>query len=190
MTEISVQEIMVPLDEYATVAEDATLAEAFGAVEESLQKCAERVYKHRALVALNREGRVVGKLSQLDVLRGLEPKRRRFNGHQSGLSRHGLTMDYVKHMVESNQPHRRPLQGLCDKAAELRVRDIMSTPQEGEYVTTDTSLDEAVHRLVEGGHHSLLVTEGDRVVGVLRSSDVFVLVGRAVRGCKQRQQAA
>ena len=71
-----VKDLMVPLSEYATVTEDATLYEAVLALEEAQEKFEDKHtrYRHRAILMLDKEGDVVGKLSQLDVLRSLEPK--------------------------------------------------------------------------------------------------------------------
>jgi CBS domain-containing protein len=52
----------------------------------------------------------------------------------------------------------------------------MQTPTPGEYVSEDSSLDTAIHKLVAGTHLSLLVTRNEKIVGVLRISDVFAAV--------------
>jgi len=67
---------MVPLAEYATVSEDATLYEAVLALEKAQESFEDKHtrYSHRAILVLDKEGDVVGKLSQLDVLKALEPK--------------------------------------------------------------------------------------------------------------------
>jgi predicted transcriptional regulator len=49
----------------------------------------------------------------------------------------------------------------------------MHTPGEGEYVNEDASLEVACHQLVLGHHQSLLVTRGDKIIGILRLTDVF-----------------
>ena len=76
MKSYSVKELMVPLSEYATVKEDATLYEAVLALEEAQENFEDKHtrYRHRAILMLDKNGDVVGKLSQHDVLRALEPK--------------------------------------------------------------------------------------------------------------------
>jgi CBS domain-containing protein len=53
------------------------------------------------------------------------------------------------------------------------VKDCMHTPGNDEYVQQSDSLELAVHQLVMGHHQSLLVTDGERVVGILTLTDVF-----------------
>jgi len=66
MKTIIVKDLMVPLEEYATVSEDATLLEAVMALEAAQEKIDREKYKylHRAILVLNRSGKVVGKISQ------------------------------------------------------------------------------------------------------------------------------
>ena len=54
-----------------------------------------------------------------------------------------------------------------------QVRDLMVPLSEYATVSEDVTLGEAVHQLVLGHHQSPLVTEADRVVGILRLADVF-----------------
>lgn len=56
----------------------------------------------------------------------------------------------------------------------------MQTPSIGEFVSEDSSLDTAIHRLVAGGHLSLLVTRDKKIIGILKLSDVFAAVFQEV----------
>ena len=47
----------------------------------------------------------------------------------------------------------------------------------------DASLDEAIHQLIMGHHQSLLVTRGEKIVGVLRLTDVFAAVFHTMKEC-------
>jgi predicted transcriptional regulator len=79
---------------------------------------------------------------------------------------------------------RKPLEDLCKKAAEIRVKQIMHTPGEGELVEEDASLDVAIHQLVMGHHQSLLVARDGEIVGILRLSDVFKEICERIKVCK------
>ena len=76
-----------------------------------------------------------------------------------------------------------PLADICRKAGEKDVKQFMYTPSEGEYVTENASLSEAVHQLIMGHHQSLLVTGGKKIVGILRLTDVFAAVFHEMKGC-------
>jgi len=66
-----------------------------------------------------------------------------------------------------------PFTEMCKRAANLKVKECMYSPSEGEYVEADASLCEAIHILVMGQHQKLLVTREGEIVGVLRLTDVF-----------------
>ena len=183
MKSIKVGELMVPLAEYATVSEEATLHEAVSALEEAQRHVGGDREKHRAILVLDKKGRVVGRLDQWTVLWAIEPRYKQM-GDLRETSRYGFSPDFLKSMIESYGLWRKPLEGLCRKAAEMKAKDIMHTPAEAEFVGEDASLDTAIHLLVMGRHQSLLVTRGEDIVGVLRLSDVFRMVGDSIKACK------
>jgi len=168
----SVKNLMVPLDEYATVQDKATLYEAVLALEQAQEKYQQLPYKHRAVLVLNAKKRVVGKLSQLDIIRALEPKYGDM-GDIKSLSRFGLSRQFISSIMEHNYLWEKPLTDICKKAAGIKVKEFMHKPAEGEYISEDASLETACHQLVLGHHQSLLVTKGDKILGILRLTDVF-----------------
>jgi len=182
MKQTKVRDLMVPLSDYATVSEEATLYEAVMALEQAQIKFDKDRYRHRAVLVLDSSGKVVGKLSQLDVLRALEPKYKELIEDTFG-SRFGLSKTLIKSMLDQFSLWQRPLMDICSKAARLRVGEIMHTPSEGEYVDLDASLDEAVHQLIVGHHQSLLVVHKDEIVGILRLTDVFMHISQLIKAC-------
>jgi len=175
MKKVKVREVMVPIDEYATVDMEATIGEAVDALERAQAHLGEEDYKHRAVLVLDREKNVVGKLSQLDFIRGLEPKYRQIMDYKY-LTRHGLTKDFLRAMLAEQRLWERSLEEICRDGSEIKVKEVMYTPEDNEYVTADASLDEAIHQFVMGRHQSLLVTENSKIVGILRLTDVFKLI--------------
>jgi CBS-domain-containing membrane protein len=127
---------------------------------------------------------LVGKLSQHDVLRALEPNYRRVSGLDS-VSRFGLSPQYIESISRQHGLWSTPLEGLCRSSTSLIVKEIMHAPDEGEYIEADAPVTRALHRLVVGCHHSLLVTdEESQIVGVLRLTDVFSLVCQILQDCE------
>ena len=179
-----VKDLMVPLSEYATVSETATLYEAVLALEEAQEKYEDKHtrYSHRAILILDKGGQVVGKLSQLDVLRALEPKYKKML-EGKGLQRYGFTKEFEKSLLEDYHLFAGPLDDICRRAGEQSIKEFMYAPTEGEYVSEDASLDVAIHQLVIGRHQSLLVTRNDKIVGVLRLTDVFAAVYHNMKAC-------
>jgi hypothetical protein len=103
-----VKDIMVPLNEYATVNEEATLYEALLALEDAQQRFAQDRYKHRAILVLDKNRDIVGKLSQLDVIRGLEAGYTKI-GDLKGVSRSGFSPEFIKSLIEQYSLWQRPL---------------------------------------------------------------------------------
>lgn len=179
-----VKDLMVPLSEYATVTEDASLYEAVLSLEEAQEQFEDKHtrYSHRAILVLDKNGHVVGKLSQLDVLRALEPKYQKMI-EGKGLQRYGFAKEFEKSTLEKYQLFASPLDDMCRKAGEKNVKGFMYTPTEGEYVAEDASLDVAIHQLIVGHHQSLLVTRNTKIVGILRLTDVFAAVFHKMKEC-------
>ncbi len=178
-----VKDLMIPLDEYATVSEEATLYEAVAALEEAQKRFDQSKDRHRAILVLDKNGKVVGKLSQHDVIRGLEPRYERI-GDFRGSSRMGFSPEFIRSLLKNYALWEKPLREICRKAAEIKVKDIYYTPTKGEFVREGDTLNTAIHQLIVGHHQSLLVTRGEQVVGILRLSDVFREVCRMIKECK------
>ena len=177
---IKVKNLMVSLEDYASVSQDATLYEAVLALDEAQKRLHSDRHPHRAVLVLGAEGQVIGKLSQWDFIRALEPRYSEIVDFNS-LVRLGFSARFIRSMVADQGLWQKPLENLCQRASEIKVRDVMYTPAEGEYVQEDATLDEGIHQLVIGRHQSLLVTRNSRVVGVLRLSDVFSAVCAIMR---------
>ena len=187
MKTIKVKELMVPFEEYATVDEDANLYEAVLALEKAQERFRQDRYRHRAVLVTDKKQNIVGKVSQLDLIRGLETGYKRI-GDLRYVSHSGFTIEFVKSLIQKNQLWQRPLNEICGKASNIIVKEIMYTPTEGEYVDEETTLDGAIHQLVMGRHQSLLVTRGDKIVGVLRLTDVFMEICKAMKACQIRER--
>jgi CBS domain-containing protein len=185
MKTIDVKDLMVPLDEYATVSEEATLFEAVVALE-TAQETLDRTqfkYLHRAILVYDKNNNIVGKISQLDVLKALEPKYGEM-GDQQSISRFGFSKKFLQSLREQFSLLDIPFDEACRKAAQLKVKKFMHSPTEGEYVEEDATLDVAIHRLVMGHHQSLLVTRGEKIVGIIKLTDVFAEIFQTMKSAE------
>ena len=178
----TVKDLMVPLHEYATVSEDATLFEAVMALEKAQSEFDQNRYRHRAVLILGKDGNVAGKVSQIDILRALEPKYGDMGNHVP-LSRFGYSTKFMTSLLEKFNLWDTPIHDICKKSVGLKVATFMYVPSEGEYVAQNASLPEAIHLLVMGHHQSLLVTKDEKIVGILRLTDVFKEITQIVKGC-------
>lgn len=173
----TLKELMVPLEAYATVSEDANVLEAFNALEEAQKAFSPQRYRHRAVLVLDRENRVVGKLGQHDIIQALEPQHIGFKNRKKGALDHfGFSQTFIESVTLQYDTWDSPLQDLYKKAVEQKVKAFMYTPTEGEYIEESVTINETIHRLIIGEHHSLLVTKGPDIVGIVRLTDVFELI--------------
>jgi CBS domain-containing protein len=171
MKTIKVRDWMVPLDEYTTISEDATLHEVVLAFEGAKERFDVKGYSHRAVLVLEKSGRVIGKLSQLDVLRCLEPKYAEM-GDLKKISGYGLSAEFLRSMIDRYDLWKAPLD------------DITRSPLVGEFIEAEASINQAVHQLIIGHHQSLMVTSKGEIVGILLLTDVFRKFGERIKACK------
>ena len=79
-----------------------------------------------------------------------------------------------------------PVKDLMVPLSEYATVPEAATLLEAVNALENPSLDEAIHRLIIGQHHSLLVTadrDAREIVGVLRLTDVFAFVSKAMHAC-------
>ncbi len=178
-----VRDLMVPIADYATIHADATIAEAILALENENKRHGDKPYRHHSLVVIDANRHVMGRLSQIDIMHALEPRYgelgdARWIG-QSVFSRRALVA-----LREKFELWERPLEDMCRIMGDVRVHDFMQIPTEGEFVDESDTMNVAVHRIVMGRHHSLLVTRDKEIVGILRSTDLFNTFYEMLAACK------
>ena len=176
MKNTQVKALMVPLAEYATVPEGATLADAVLALERAQQAFDCTKYRHRAILVLDKSNRPVGKISQIDALKALEPKYKEIYGpNERNPFRHFSRM-FLNSMIEHHGLFDSTLDDLRKKASAIHVVDFMHTLSAEECIDEQAPLAQAVHILIMGHQQSLLVSRGEDIVGILRLTDVFSAV--------------
>jgi len=181
MKTITVKELMVPVEAYATVPREATLREAVLALEKSQMTLDPSRHKNRAILVLDESGKVVSKITMKSMLVALEPNYGKVEG-TGVLERSGFSPDLIKDMLEDNALWAEPLQFFYERATSLKVRDFIREPSDDEYIDENATLSEATHKLVVYPFLSLLVTSGDEIVGILRLSDVFSKICEIIKG--------
>jgi len=183
IVEFKIKELMVPLSEYATVSIGSTLFEAILALEKAQEDFDHTKYRHRAILVMDKEKRVVGKLSHLDVVRALEPDFE--DGDElKELEKFGFGDTFIRSLKKQRRLKAAPLRDLCVNAMRLKVENFMQAHSEGEYIEQDASLDIAIHQLVAGDHLSLIVTHEKNIVGILRLTDVFAAIFHTMKECE------
>lgn len=161
-----VRDIMIPREAYPSVGPDDTLRRAVRVIEESGLHVNGRQSLPRVLLVLTDHHEMVGVVRRRDIMRGLEPK---FLVSQP--------MEYRKKLFDvavdpnlSELPFDRILKGLREQA-DRPVRDVMLLVT--ATIDPDDHLMKAVYEMVSLNLSLLPVVEDQKVLGVLRSVDVF-----------------
>ena len=101
-----------------------------------------------------------GKISQIDVLRGLEPKYKEILEGR-GFRGVGFSKKFLKTMLKDYVLFDSPLHDICRKASAWHVRDFMVAPADNELIEATATLGQAAHQIVMG-HHPLWSTAGSK----------------------------
>ncbi|TKB10001.1 CBS domain-containing protein [Desulforhopalus sp. IMCC35007] len=170
------KDLMVPISEYATVEIGTPLIEAIQALEVAQGMYTESKYQHRAVLVLDKSGNVVGKITQIRALKAIEPDFD-FLHDIEDIKKFKFSEDYL---VQLRTVYREKSKIINTEtltaAANKKVEEFMQDHSPGEYIDENGSIDQAIHKIVSGKHLSLLVTNGDRITGILRVADVFTAV--------------
>ncbi len=176
MEHYRVKDLMVPISEYATVVVGTSLIDAIQSLETAQEAYTSSKYQHRAILVLDENNHVVGKVGQLRVLKAIET-RYDLDNVMEELEGFNFSQKYIAHRREQSRMQGPILkEDALQNAAQKKVEEFMQKPAAGEFVSEDCSLDTAIHKLVAGTHLSLLVTRNGEIVGILRISDVFAAV--------------
>lgn len=170
---------MLPLEEYATIPADSTIREALIELDTAQLGLDHDRHHHRAVLVLDEDGSVVGKLSHWAILKSLQPRFLRRDDLAS-LLRAGLTQEFVESMRKNFTGVIGSLEQMCRASASIKAGDAMVST--GRSVDEDALLIEAINDMVLAHEQSKLVTRNGEVVGILRLSDVFERVADMIRG--------
>ena len=161
-----VSDVMIPLDRYPSVGPDDSLRHAVEVIEGWQLECGGRRSLPRVLLVLENGGELVGIVRRRDIMRGLEP---RFLVSQR--------MEYQKKFFDvavdpnlSELPFDRVVKGVkaqADRSVREVMRSVGATLQPGDHLM------KAIYEMVSLNLSLLPVVDGVRVLGVIRSVDVF-----------------
>jgi CBS domain containing-hemolysin-like protein len=161
-----VREVMIPIDEYPSVRDVATLHEAIQKIEGSQLEVARRPSLPRVLLVFDEIDVMVGYVRRRDLMRGLEPKFLR-----------GVPLDYRTQMFDvevdpnlAELSFDRMVRGIRE-AAHRPVSKVMQ-PIEG-ILDADDHVMKAIQEMVSLDVNLLPVVSEGQLVGVVRSVDLF-----------------
>lgn len=168
-----VRELMIPIDQYAVTSPDSTLKEAVLALrkvycEVEAGKCTEAGY--RTILVMNQEGKLEGIIDFQSIMRSLIPE---IAGKLSEkLEALGLSIAFAEADAHDHDTARRSFKERVLGNARTKVGNVMLKIR-GQ-IDADAELLEALKLMYKNRVTVLPVYESEKVVGVLRDSDLFL----------------
>jgi hypothetical protein len=182
MEKMKVRELMRPVKEFPRISNEATFMEAVEALDKAQQAFSSGEAPQRILLVCDQAERIVGKLSPMDLVQGLEPNYDRIDSLKNE-SRYRLGQRILDRMKEEFRLWQRPLAELCAKAHGAKIENFIKLPSPDHMVNGEDKMDKAFHLFVVGRHDSLFVKEGEEIVGLIRFSDVYKKIAQTMREC-------
>ncbi|MCW7753988.1 CBS domain-containing protein [Desulfobotulus sp. H1] len=177
-----VKDFMVPIEKFPVIQSSATFTEAVIALEKAQEAFLAGRQEQRILLVRDDAGKIVGKLTPIDIVRGLEPNFDKVVDKEAG-----AFVSNVNYVIESMKQHTqlwsKPIDDLCGRATDIRVRDFIKGTPRSQVVPADASLNDALHAFVIFGHDAVFAMDGAKVAGVLRFSDVYREIQRQIKTC-------
>jgi CBS domain-containing protein len=165
-----VKDLMISLDNYASVHQDSTLYQAIVAIRQSQEKLAPGMQPIRAVLIVDDKKNIVGKMGHLAILRALEPKYGNIVDLEK-LTRAGVSSDLIMSITNNLRLWQEDLTSIWKRAQTIKIKDVMNPVSES--IDENASLTDAMHQIIMLQCLSLLVKRGSNVVGILRLSDIY-----------------
>lgn len=175
-----IEDLMVPLSEYATTTVEKTLGEAvpvlrrlYCQLEEG--RCTQA--GHRNILVLDQSGNLVGILSFRSILSVLIPEVA--GSLTERLEALGVSIAFAQADSVSLDEARSSFRARVIRNADTRVQDVMLKIR--GTISIDTDLLDALKLMYRNKITVLPVYRGDKLVGVLRESDLFLAVAEIIK---------
>ncbi len=154
----------IPLEMYPHLREDQTLNEAIGVIRSFT--CEDHL-QFSELLILNDKEQLIGRLTVHEILQGLEP---RLLKKKNKMGFEGLEADYPNLAILWEESFFRQ----CRKRGGRPIKEFMS-PIKTTVKATDSLL-KVLYIMMHENENSLPVLEKKKIVGVVRSKEVFTAV--------------
>ena len=175
-----VKDLMVPVQEYATVRKDATLMDAILTLQKAQETTPPDRPQFRAVLVLDNDNKIIGKVGHLAFVKAFEPKYWQIDSND--LKNSDISPELINVIMDSYDLWNDNLLDICSRANNIKVKDIMHDVT--EHIEEDAPIAEAIHKIIMWQTLSLLVTRKNEIVGIIRLSDIYKeIVGYVLSGC-------
>ncbi|MFZ5651708.1 MAG: CBS domain-containing protein [Bacillota bacterium] len=157
--EKAVGDIMIPMESFSSVSADTTVKDAAYILKNSLVGQGTGIDQSFLLVFENKS--IIGFVSIQELLASVQPPNLRDDWYRGWNVSSWVDPVFMKGLFTN----------LCLEVAQKPVRDIIEPLNTA--LLTDSTLEEAVFKLFREKRNMLPVLENDRLVGIVRSSELF-----------------
>lgn len=173
-----VKDLMIPSAVYPTVHKEADMIEAIRILEDYQKNLPENLHPYRALLVIDDNNKIIGKVGHLAFLKALEPKYGSFSDFDK-LSKANLSDDFIDSLMDNYSFWQDNFLDICKKVQQIKIKEIMRPVT--ERIDQEASLLEAIHKIIMWESLSILVSKGDEVVGLIRISDIYHEITQYIR---------
>jgi predicted transcriptional regulator len=181
MDTINVRDLMIPVDKFPKISHSAKFFEAISALETAQENYLSGKAEQRILLVTDDQGKVIGKISPIDVFRGLETNYAKVDA-EATVKRFGFKYIWES-MQKDYQLWESPFKDLCRRAGDIQIKDFNEALPDGQAVSAEDTLDKCFHLFVMHRHDSLFVLKDNNIIGLLRFSDVYRKVSETIKSC-------
>ena len=176
--ELTVGQVMAPIEEYNTIYAEAPLCEALLVLKVNLKKIesGEKGRLHKTMFAVDGSGRIIGKLSIFDLIRGLVPERAKEPAVSRSFYR-SLSERQMNVAAEVGKLRERfdwlehTFLDLVKAETQKKVREVMSPIH--PLLEEEDTLNKAVYVMFKENIRQPLVVRDGQIVGVINIMDIF-----------------
>jgi DNA-binding response OmpR family regulator len=171
-TEKTVRDVMIPIADYTTLNQESTIKEAIDKLRESFfaKVSTSRIMEtgHRSLLVFDDQGKIIGILAIIDLLRAIMP------GYLSAPK--PSTADSIQYspMFWTGMFTRE-----VTRLAGKKIKDVMSPAP--RTIEGNANLMEAAYTMIYQNKRRLAVMDSGEVIGIIREQDLFFEIERILR---------
>jgi len=176
--EKKVKDIMSRIDEYEKIDQDARLCDALMILRKNFEKIENQHPQglHKTLIVVDSSGKIVGKLSVYDLIRGLVPEEAKKPEHWRPFynvltSRAQSVENEVKTMQERFQWLHTTFFDLVKRETQKRVKDVMT--ESHPLLDEEDPLNKAVYVMFKEHIRQPMVVKDGEIVGMISIMDLF-----------------
>lgn len=174
--EKKVKDIMCSVGEYDLVDQETPLRDILGTLKKNYDMIQAGEARHKTFLVTDASGKIIGKLSIYDFIRGLVPEPAKSPEHSKMFSSliSSRALEVIDEVAETQQAFKwlhSTFSDLVKQEVGKKVKEVMS-PVDPLLAEEDT-INKAIYIMFKGNIRQPMVVKDGKIVGVVRLMDVY-----------------